>query len=95
MVNERNRDAAAGLEPAYEPPRALRVGGLHAGTGGTPAGCRGAGSGAEGDCATGNSATVMCFDNGSSADKCDGEGSGAATGPIPLCEFQGSDHAVP
>ena len=91
MVNERDRDAATGPQPSYEPPRALRVGAKHTGTGGAPAVCEVPGSGAVGDCRAGAGATQWCYENGSSADSCSNQGSGAAT--VPVCEFNGSDHA--
>lgn len=85
MVNEDKRDPIAGLQPAYEPPRALRMRGMHTGTGGFVPVCEAPGSGAEGDCGTGNSATGWCDENGSSAESCNNQGSGAAS-----CQNPGS-----
>jgi len=67
----------------YAPPRALRLSQARAGRGGEPPTCRGPGSGAEGDCVSGFAAGIMCYQAGSSADKCDGPGSGANEAPPP------------
>jgi len=51
---------------AYEPPSALRLGGLHAGAGNTY--CSALGSGNQSGCADGNSAAgAGCLDNGNDA----------------------------
>jgi len=74
-----NRD-----QRSYDPPQALRLTDTRGGSGGSgEATCREPGSGAGGDCVTGFAAAIMCYQTGSSAEKCDSAGSGANELPPP------------
>ena len=65
--NRRKEELAA----LYEPPRALRVGELRAGTGGNDPQCRGPGSGAVGPCFNNGASASLCSTTGSGASSCD------------------------
>ena len=63
-------------QPAYDPPQALRMGDIHAGSGGGV--CNPSGSGDTGYCTTGNNAAGDgCIENGNSAFNCYQQGVGA------------------
>jgi hypothetical protein len=65
----------------YEAPRAVRLSDSRGGAGSGTETCRGPGSGAGGDCVSGFAAGIMCYQTGSSAEKCDSAGSGASELP--------------
>jgi hypothetical protein len=77
MSAERRREDGAGGYLRYKPPRAMRLGRARDGSGGDEQTCDAPGSGADGDCATGFAASVMCFMSGNTADKCDSAGNDA------------------
>jgi len=70
--------------PAYDPPRALSLGEMGAGTGGSPP-CTLPGSGAGGDCETGLLAESTCGGNGNNASVCGANGNFAS-----FCALDGS-----
>jgi hypothetical protein len=74
MTNKPKNPIEIDTQPAYDPPQALRMGDIHAGTGGSPceptgsaamvAGCQDGGE-ASGDCSTGGAAD-FCTSTGNS-----------------------------
>jgi hypothetical protein len=64
-----NQVITSDSQPAYDPPLALRMGDIHAGTGGVTS-CAEAGSGHQGDCLPGTSATGECLNDGGGALDC-------------------------
>jgi hypothetical protein len=64
MTDKPKNQIEADTQPAYDPPQALRMGDIHAGTGGT--GCTLPGSGAS-PCGAGNSAVGECLGDGTGA----------------------------
>lgn len=65
MTDNLEKQAKVDVQPAYDPPQALRMGSMHTGEGGIAA-CAD-GSGFVGDCASGASATNWCYMVGNSA----------------------------
>jgi hypothetical protein len=68
MTDKSENQAMANTQPAYDPPQALRMGDIHAGTGGV--GCTQPGSGDTAICDTGNSASPECLADGNGALNC-------------------------
>lgn len=80
MTEKLEKQAKVDAQPTYDPPQALRLGGLHTGEGGITPTCTVPGSGAVGDCGTGASATGWCYVAGNTADfGCDASGNTAST----------------
>jgi hypothetical protein len=79
MSNERDKQSAPDPRPGYEPPRALRMGDTHLGSGGFSSNvCIGPGSSPGGSCQPGAGA-ADCNKSGNTAGQCNGTGSGAST----------------
>jgi hypothetical protein len=64
MTDKLEKQTKIDVQPAYDPPQALRMGGMHTGEGG--AACAD-GSGFDGACNSGTGASNWCFQVGNSA----------------------------